>query len=247
MKRTSIVITLLLIILAFACKESKNKETVIYTKKEVIVDKKIVLDTTQNSKTKNTTWSKNTSIAEGIIYRSGEENSWKSVFATNIFGFKKKPKIGDYAQIIPLRNDLSVLELKINKTDKRNDVDENDSKFDWYSVFLESVKNKDYWTVKSPKDIRAEYPSDVLVVYPPIKNAVLLDSSKLTASDVPKNTAIDVIKGALDFDGDSLPEALVVSFCCNDKTTHKDCEYECSETYLKIDGKWTLIDSSKPL
>lgn len=239
MLKKSFFVVYLMLLGHFSCKKN-NKENII---KEV----KIVLDTTQRSRSLNLVWDKNTTIADGIVYRSGENNNWKSVFATNIFGFKNNPPHGEFAQIVPLRTDLPTIELKITKTTKRNDVDDYDKKYDWYEVELEPIKNKNYWIVKSPKNIRAEYPSDILVIYPAIKNVSLLDINKLEESELPKNTTINAIKGALDFNNDGLPDAVVTQFCCGNKTNKKDCEYECGETYLKLSGNWLQINSSQPL
>lgn len=119
----------------------------------------------------------------------------------------------------------------------------------WYEVKLESIpeKHAEYRTIKSLPEIREEYPSEVLIVYPAIRNCTLLTDMQFEAKDLPENISNDIIKGALDFDGDKLPDVIVASFCCKTRKPAGNCDYICSETYMKVDNKWTLVNSSQPL
>jgi hypothetical protein len=191
----------------------------------------------------------NTTIEEGIISRSKIEgnNNWSEIVATNIFGFKQNVGIGEIVQLIPLRKELSIIKLEVIRTEKRDDL--NGGTNIWYEVELESISEnyKEYWSIKSLPDRSEEYPSDVLIVYPPVKNCTLLQGIQFESKDLPENISNDIIKGALDFDGDNRPDALVYEFCCKTRQPTGTCDYTCGETYVKENNKWIMINSSKPI
>jgi hypothetical protein len=155
--------------------------------------------------------------------------------------------IGEIVQVIPLRKQLSIIKLEVMDTKKRDDFD--DGTDIWYEVELEKISEnyKEYWTIKSLSGIREEYPSEVLIVYPPVKNCTLLQGVQFESKDLPENISHDIIKGALDFDGDELPDAIVCAFCCSNRQAIVTCDNICGETYIKVNNKWTLIRSSSPL
>jgi hypothetical protein len=192
----------------------------------------------------------NTIIGEGKIARSKIEgnNNWSEIVATNIFGFKKNVGIGEIVQLIPLRKDIPIIKLEVISTEKRDDGDI------WYEIELETISEnyKEYWSIKSLPCKSENYPSDVLIVYPPIKNCTLLQGIQFESKDLPENISNDLIKGALDFDGDNLPDALVCEFCCKKGgptggTCEYTCKYTCGETYIKENNKWIMINSSEPM
>lgn len=205
-------------------------------------------DTIQTNFYASTMWNSNTIIGEGMVLRNEKNegsNQWNSIEIVNVFGFKKEVPIGNKIQIIPLAKELPVIGLKVVKTVEREGF-EDDGSDKWYEIHPENVLNKEYWIFKGPETRRAEYPSDVLIVYPPVKNATLMDVSKIQSNQIPEEITTNIIKGALDFDNDGLPDAIVCEFCCADKSSSKDCEYTCGETYLKIDNKWVMIYESSP-
>ncbi len=259
MKTIQLLILSMLIILVYSCEEPNTKKT---TDKESDVKsaskfqdvstdsfQKTGLNNQENtSETLNETWDLNTTIGEGIIWRKEEtegSNNWSEIVVTNIFGFKKNVDTGEIVQIIPLRKELPIIELAVVNTTKRDDL----APDIWYEVVLQSIpeKHQEYRTVKSLPDIRQEYPSDVLLVYPAVKNCTLLFDMQFDAKNLPEKISNDIIKAALDLDGDKLPDVIVCSFCCKTRKTTGNCDYICGETYLKVNNKWTMINSSQPM
>ncbi|PLX13448.1 MAG: hypothetical protein C0598_03460 [Marinilabiliales bacterium] len=202
----------------------------------------------QNLESLSETWDLKTTIGEGMIWRKekvdGSDN-WTEIVVTNIFGFKHDMDTGEIVQIVPLRKELPIITLAVVKTTKRDDFEADI----WYEVKLESIPEKytEYRTIKSPPELRQEYPSEVIVVYPAVRNCSLLYDIQFEAKDLPENISNDIIKGALDFDGDNLPDAIICSFCCKTRKPTGNCDYICSETYIKLDNKWTMVDSSQPM
>lgn len=185
-------------------------------------------------------------IGEGLVLRAESknlDNQWESVEIANIFGFKDQLNNGELVQVIPLREELPSLLLPVVRTKLRDEYDI------WYEVDLELITDSSYWKIESKPDRRPEYPSDVLVVYPPIQNCKLLPTAKLNSSELPQFAPKEIIKGALDFDNDNKPDALVLEFCCKDRKTREnpDCDYTCGETYVKLNGNWIMTGSSQPL
>lgn len=244
------ILTLLLTLSLFACKNSKKEAP---EKKNRIITEtskttSITTDTTQTAISATQTWNASTTIGEATLWRNKKaENSseWKEILVTNVFGFQKDVPLGSIVQVIPLSKKVPVLGLKVTETTKRDGFEETEDD-DWFEVELEEIKNKQYHSFKGPKERSDEYPLDLLVVYPPIKNCTLLENRNFKTTDLPKNVFNEIIKGALDFDNDELPDAIVCKFCCNDKSSATDCEYFCGEVYIKVDGKWILINTSQP-
>jgi hypothetical protein len=92
----------------------------------------------------------NIAIGSGIISRGKIErnNNWSEIIAANIFGFEQNVGIVEIAQVIPLRKELSIIELKLIRTEKRDDF--NLGTNIWYEVELENIPEnyKEYWSIK---------------------------------------------------------------------------------------------------
>ena len=238
------ILSLILVSFLIACGNSTKENPKIATNNPQIAVK--ATDTTQTQFPTTKKWDKTTVIGEATLWRNEEiegSNEWKTVHATNVFGFKKDIAKEEIIQVIPLTKELPILGLKVTETTKRDDFDGEDI---WYEVELEVIKNNEYWSYKGPKERRAEYPIDLLVVYPAIENATLLTKHDFSVEELPKNVSNTIIKGALDFDNDQLPDAIVCEFCCSDRSSATDCEYFCGEIYIKVNGQWILINSSQP-
>ena len=254
MKTTQLIIKALLIISICSCGGNKTKEIndndSIQTTTHSKLNKSEEIDVSKNDvESTKETLDINTTIGEGIIWRREIEgnNNWSEIVATNIFGFKQNVDTGEIVQLIPLRKELPIIKLKVIKTKKRDDFD--DGTDIWYEVELESISEnyKEYWSIKSLPGIRQEYPSEVLIVYPPVKNCTLLQGVQFESKDLPENISNDIIKGALDFNGDNRPDALVCDFCCSSRQPTGTCDYTCGETYIKVNNKWKIINSSEPM
>tara|TARA_B100000809_G_C15127866_1_gene527051 strand:+ start:716 stop:1492 length:777 start_codon:yes stop_codon:yes gene_type:complete len=258
MKNTQRIIKALLILLMCSCNgnqtkgvhNNNNNNDSIQTTTTSKLNESEEIDISENDmeSTKETLYI-NTTIGEGIIWRRKIEgnNNWSEIVATNIFGFKQNVGIGEIVQLIPLRKELSIIELEVISTEKRDDL--NNGINIWYEVELESIPEnyKEYWSIKSLPDLSEEFPSDVLILYPPVKNCTLLQGIQFEAKDLPENISNDIIKGALDFDGDNLPDALICEFCCSTRQPTETCDYTCGETYVKENNKWIMINSSEPM
>tara|TARA_R110001632_G_scaffold229642_1_gene366159 strand:+ start:4961 stop:5704 length:744 start_codon:yes stop_codon:yes gene_type:complete len=238
---------LLLILLVCSC----GSDTIKVPNKNEIITKTVVEIPKEITDIQNTAiskWDINTTLGEGIIWRMEEKegsNDWSDIVVTNIFGFKNKIAIGEAVQIIPLRKELPTITLNVVKTTKRDEM----APDIWYEIELENIpkKYKEYWEIGALPEIRPEYPSNVIVVYPLMDNCTLLQGILFQSKDLPANISNNIIKGALDFDGDGLPDAILSEFCCKNKQSNDSCEYYCSETYIKVDNKWTMINSSQPM
>jgi hypothetical protein len=256
MKTTQLTIKALLILSMFSCEGNKTKEIdktfsdSIQTSEPSEILKSEGIDISNNDvESTEETLDINTIIGEGIIWRRQGEgnNNWAEIVATNIAGFKQNVEIGEIVQLIPLRKELPIIKLEVIKTIKRDDFD--DGTNIWYEVKLESIseKYKEYWSIESLPGTGQEYPSEVLIVYPPVKNCTLLQGAQFESKDLPENISNEIIKGALDFDGDSRPDALVCDFCCSTRQPIGTCDYTCGETYLKLNNQWILSNSSQPM
>ena len=235
------LILFLVLLFLISCENTKKEASNHKLKTETIK----TIDTTQTNFAATNTWNASTTIGEATVLRTKEtdsSNTWTQIQAVNVFGFKKDVPLGKIVQVIPLSKKLPILGLKVTKTTKRDDFEDDI----WYEVHLESIQNKAYFTFKEPKERSDAYPIDLLVVYPAVENCILLENKPFKTDDLPKNITNEIIKGALDFDNDGLPDAIVCEFCCENRMSADECEYFCGETYLKVDGKWILINSSSP-
>ncbi len=167
---------------------------------------------------------------------------WTSVHAFNVDGFRNEVVEGAMVQIFPLADGLPIIELKIINATRREDMGKPS-----YHLELEEITDKSYWTFKGPPERRAEFPTDLLVLYPPIKQASLMSNKTLLQEDLPENIKSDIIKSALDFDGDGKADAIVCYFCCRDRSPIDNCDYHCNETYVKINNNWVMTNSSQPM
>lgn len=187
-------------------------------------------------------------VGSGIVSRSDLDsisNLYNYIDISNIFGFTSKLDVNEMIQVVPLRKELPIVELPVISTEYRNDTG-----FDvWYELELGAIKNDKYSSVAALPEMSAEYPSDVLCIYPVQENCQLLDIKALRKDDLPINVTLDIVKGALDFNNDGIPDALDIEFCCSTrKPRHsEDCDYTCGETYVKLGEKWVMINSSQPM
>lgn len=57
-----------------------------------------------------------------------------------------------------------------------------------------------------------------------------------------------VVQEAVDLNGDGLPDVLHVAYCCSDKTAGnlEQCEYYCTEYWIRKNEKWLKCKSSSP-
>lgn len=196
------LVLLLIVVFVFSCAQKENKT------------EEPIKSSESNSKIiENVSWDSTLIIGEGTIWRSEKiegSNNWDKIRIVNIFGFKKEPKVGDSVQVIPLVENLPTLSLKITKTTPRDDFETGTP--DWFEVELEEVTEKVYFEFQGPKERRAEYPGEVAIVYPLIKTSKYLKNIDFDKITLPANVTKSIIKGALDFNNDALPDVLICEF-----------------------------------
>ncbi|WP_340074902.1 hypothetical protein [Leptobacterium sp. I13] len=241
------ITTLVLFLFIISCKSEKkdtNKTVLTDPNKDTVAhahEKKIAVQ-------EKNTWNTETTIGEGIVWRQekdGVENTWEKVEITNIFGFEKAPKTGETIQVIPLTHALPVLQLAILKITPRDDLEAGTPQ--WYEIEVEEVMEQTYFDFEGPQERSNEFPIDVIVIHPIQKGVKYLEVDKIKPIDLPKDINKKIIKGAIDINNDNVPDALVCEFCCEDYATAQNCEYYCGKTYIKVNGKWEVIRSSRPL
>ena len=250
MKSLQIMIKSLLILLVFSCGSDKTKKLnqnendskVVNQNREYTTDSNQnitpaqihgieIYATKKGSEPSDMIWSKNTTIGKGTLWRKEKtygNNNWSDIVASNIFGFKETVSIGEIVQVVPLRKELPIIKLSVIETRKRNDFGDT-----WYEVDLENIpkEHEEYWSINTPTERSPEFPSDLLIIYPVIKNCTRLKGIQFEAKDLPVNISNDIIQCALDFNGDKLPDALGIG---EDAASLED-------TYVKINNEWILI------
>jgi hypothetical protein len=193
-------------------------------------------------------------IGEGVVWRisdnkGGHDDSrspWKEVQVTNVFGFKKRPTVGERVTVVPLDVNIAPINLRIIGTKRGATCGELDSSV-WWEVELEPVKQKDFFEISSVPKRREEVPFDVGVIYPAVKFARQVKGNKLTKEMLPNGVAINTVKGAIDLTNDGIPDVLLVEYCCGSpKKVAEECNYTCGKTFKKVRGTWKLVDTSAP-
>lgn len=97
----------------------------------------------------------------------------------------------------------------------------------------------------SPQGDRSrEAPSAAVVLWPAPEHAPqrVLPSP----AELPPAVGARTVKVALDLDGDSAADALVVEFCCDDRSAREACEYRCGETWQRVGESWRRCSSWEP-
>ena len=171
---------------------------------------------------------------------------WKEVEITNVYGFNKKPVVGENVTVIPLDVDINPLELRIVKAEKKENPCDEQLPALW-EVELEHINQKVFFNIP-PRPKRAEqYPFDVIVIYPAIRFANQLRRASLSKNMLPNGVAINTVKAAIDLTDDGKPDVLVVDYCCgNPRKSAENCDYTCGKTFKKIGNTWKVIDTSAP-
>lgn len=189
-------------------------------------------------------WDSKLIIGEAVLWRQKTEKNeaWSKVDAVNVSPFSQEISVGSKLQIIPLTSELNGVELSIVEVQ----TDETDEGMSYFAK-LEDIKDASYKAFNGPADRSDEFPCDLLVLYPSIPSAKLLDKTRLNSNDLPGNIKPILVKAALDFDGDQKADALVLQFCCKNRMYHENCDLFCTETYLRIDSQWVMTDASQAL
>ena len=192
-------------------------------------------------------------IGEGVVWRISERKDehdrylppWKEIIITNIFGFKRRPAIGDKVTVIPLVSDVSPLDLRIIKAERKEDCNERLPA--WWAVELEPIKLKKFFDIEPIPNRASEYPFDVAVIYPAVRGARQIEKRHLTKGMLPKGVSVTTVKAAIDLTDDRKPDIVIIEYCCGDtKKPADECDYTCGKTFKKVRNTWKLVDTSAP-
>lgn len=162
---------------------------------------------------------------------------WEKAEINNIFYFLNKPLDNENATLIPLGVDIEPFELKIVSSEK---MDIEDATFDWWDVEFEYIYDKSILNNKQKSDIHKDsidqYPFDVAVIYPAIKNAKQIKKDRYNKGTYLNNEVY------IDVDNDKIEDIKILHYSCTPGS-----EYMCSKTSIKKKGKWIVLYSSKPM
>ena len=187
-------------------------------------------------------------IGVGIVWRESADQRppWKQITITNIFGFKKRPVVGEKVTVITVGSDISSFDLRIIKAQKKNAACNERLPPEW-EVELEPLKQKSFFEVAPPSDRNGEYPFDVVILYPAVKTAQQVRRAQLELKTLPSGVVLDTVKAAIDLNDDRKPDVVVMEYCCEQETKPaKECDYTCSKTFKKVTNAWKLVDTSAP-
>lgn len=185
-------------------------------------------------------------LASGEFYRASVNRlpPWDSVEVANVFGFLKNPGKSTLT-VLPIDVSHRPFNLKIVSLTKRTE-----EKPYWWEVELQKVSDKDLYSMPSPQNLSPTSLGRVAVLYPAQKNAKLLAPASIPIADLPKGIAPATVIFAVDSRGDNRPDAIEQSFCCENESLSGllgSCDYNCSRTYLRLSGKWKMVNFSQPL
>jgi hypothetical protein len=191
-------------------------------------------------------------IAGGSVWRVSDTKNdngrylppWKEITIPTL-GFKRRPAVGDRVTVIPLDSGISPLDLRIIKTEKKEDACDERLPAYW-EVELEPIKLKKFFDFEPNPDRAAEYPFDVVVIYPAVKVARQISKARLTKGVLPGGVSIDTTKAAIDLTNDGKPDVVVIEYCCEGTKKIDECDYTCGKTFKKVRNSWKLIDTSTP-
>lgn len=187
-------------------------------------------------------------IGVGIVWRESadERPPWKQITIANIFGFKKRPVVGQKVTVVTVGSGIPAFDLRIIKAQNRKNPCSERLPPEW-EVELEPIKQKIFFDVSSPSDRRAEFPFDVVILYPAVKTAQQIRKPQLKLETLPRGVVVDTVKAAIDLNVDRKPDVVEMEYCCEQETKPaKECNYTCSKTFKKVKNVWKLVDTSAP-
>ena len=179
-----------------------------------------------------------------MIWRSSAN---KEITITNISPFKKRPVIGDAVSVVTLDSDIPTLSVRILRAKKQTEDPCTERPVNWWEIELEPLKERNFFEVTAPAERSAEYPFDVVIIYPAVKFARQVGKDQLKLGMLPKGVFVDTVKAAIDLNDDGAPDLVVLEYCCSDrKKPPEACEYTCGKTFKKVRNTWKLIDTFAP-
>ncbi len=179
-------------------------------------------------------------IATGTVSKQSSETT-----ITNVFGFKKKPVVGELVTMIALGSYHPSIQLRIDTAELTENLCDESLPREW-KVELGPVPEKNLFRALSPSVQNAEY-FDLVILYPAVEFYWELSKKELNLATLPKGTSINTVKAAIDLDGDSRPDIVITEYCClNRKKAPVNCDLTCGKTFKKVKNVWELVDTSAP-
>jgi len=86
--------------------------------------------------------------------------------------------------------------------------------------------------------------SSGLIIWPAVDTVSVIDEPK--RENLPWGLQPEVIRLAVDLDGDNKADVLDIEFCCKDPFSAKQCEYYCTQYWIKTNGRWIKCQENKP-
>lgn len=160
--------------------------------------------------------------------------------------WKIKPAAGEKVTVIALDTKFAPFELSIKDVSQtKNEYtescgqDENES---FWKIDLERLENKKMLEMKPViEGNSAEYPFEVVVIYPSVEFARQIKPDKIKKEDLPKDAKVSEITAAIDLTNDGIPDLLELKYCCERSKSRDDktCDYsDCGELWKRVNGKW---------
>ena len=194
-------------------------------------------------------------LSEGVVWRKSDNRNphggflppWTEVSITNLFGFKRKPVIGDLVTVVPIGADIPAFELRIlNAKPTENPCDKRLG--NWWEVELDRVNQTAVHQAGAIAGRSPEFPFDVVVIYPSVRFAREIARDQLNRQTLPKRVTVQTVKAAIDVTADRIPDIVVTSYCCQHPTKPpgERCNYTCGKTFGRVGKIWKLFDTSAP-
>jgi hypothetical protein len=169
---------------------------------------------------------------------------WDEVKIANFFS-KAELNTGSEVTVIPLGVDIATFNLKIVKVEKqRYGCDEGEPNA--WEVELEPILDRQLFEIEPLPNRRTEVPFDVCIIFPALPMARQLRDDHVARGMLPKGVSINTVRAAIDVTNDQQPDVVIAEVCCNDASKSEGCDYTCGKTFLKLRGKWKLVDEYAP-
>lgn len=152
--------------------------------------------------------------------------------------FDAEPKIGLTATIVPVGTNVSPIDLEIIGKKK---IKHGDNIL--WEVNLKKTTDDNFLQADPLKDRGEQYPFDVCVLYPAIKNAKSISRQELGETSLPRGVKLNSIYAAIDVTQDNQPDYIIVHHCRSGDDVLLNCESAGSSIYLKDGKSWKVYTS----
>ena len=162
------------------------------------------------------------------------------------FSADREPQIGQYVTVVPLEVNIPAFNMRIVSAEKKRDeCDDNNLKTYWESK-TEGLNFREFFEAKPIAERAEEYPFDVVIIYPSVKYARAMGGKQIDKATLPKAVSPRTVKAAIDLTNDSIPDLLIVEYCCMNRARSTNCDLTCSESYRRSARGWRLVSSNRP-